>query len=286
LPIHKEIIGIKTMSTTENKKGKYAKVNSLNLYYEVYGTGKPMVLIHGGLGVTGMFEQLVPSLSEIRQILAVELQGHGHTADVERPFSFEGMADDVAAFIQHLGLGTSDILGYSLGGGVALQTAIRHPDSVGKLVIVSSVYKSEGWYPEVLAGMRSINAETGKTWIGSPMQQAYASVAPKPEDWPKLVAKTGDLLRGDYDWSREVSALQNPTMIVVGDADAVRTAHAVQFFESLGGGKREGGWDGSGMSKARLAILPATTHYNILTSPLLAATVRSFLENQMPEVMD
>lgn len=265
----------------EMSTGKYASLNGLNLYYEIYGVGKPLVLIHGGLGVIGMFEQLIPRLVDSRKMVAIEMQGHGHTADMGRPFSFESMSDDVAALIQHLGLGTCDILGYSLGGGVALQTAIRHPETVGRLVIVSSVYKSEGWYPEVLAGMRTMNAEVAKSWIGSPMHQAYASVAPKPEDWPNLVAKTGDLLRQDYDWSQGVSELKMPTMIVVGDADAVRTAHAVQFFEMLGGGKQEGGWDGSGMSKARLAILPATTHYNILTSPMLAITVRSFLENQM-----
>jgi pimeloyl-ACP methyl ester carboxylesterase len=265
-------------------QGKYANVNDLKMYYEVHGQGQPLLLLHGGLGVIGMFEQILPGLAENRRVVAVELQGHGHTADVDRPLSFEQMADDIAALIRHLGLEKADILGYSLGGGVALQTAIRHPESVRKSAIVSAPCKSSGWYPEVRAGMRSLNAEAAGAMIGSPMHQAYASAAPKPEDWPTLVAKTGQLVGQDYDWSKAVSALHTPTLIVVGDADAVRTAHAVEFFELLGGGKADAGWDGSGMSTTRLAILPATTHYNIFFSPMLAPCVTGFLDEPMPKV--
>ncbi|MBI1743629.1 alpha/beta fold hydrolase [Candidatus Acetothermia bacterium] len=253
------------------------------MYYEIHGTGKPLVLLHGGLGVIGMFAQLLPALAESRQVIAVELEAHGRTAHLDRPMSFEQMADDIAALIKQLGLNQADLFGYSLGGGVALHTAIRHPDVVRKLVVVSATYKSDGWYPELRAGMRSINAEAAKAWVGSPMHQAYVSVAPKPEDWPTLVTKMGQLVGQEYDWSEAVSALKTPTMIVVGDADGVRTAHAVEFFELLGGGKRDGGWDGSGMSNARLAILPATTHYNIFSSPALAAVVIPFLDAPTPE---
>ena len=264
-------------------QGKFASVNGLNMYYEIHGTGNPLILLHGGFGVIGMFEQNLPALAENRQVIAVELQGHGHTADINRPLSFEQFADDVAALIKLLGIENSDILGYSLGGGAALQTAIRHPNVVRKLVLVSAPCKSDGWYPEVLAGMRSMNAEVGKTWIGSPMYQAYASVAPKPDDWLTLVAKMGQLLSQDYDWSKSVSALKSPVMIVVGDADSVRTAHAVDFFELLGGGQRDANWDGSGMSNSRLAILPGTTHYDIFSSPSLAAAVIPFLDAPMPQ---
>jgi pimeloyl-ACP methyl ester carboxylesterase len=263
---------------TSASKGQYLKVDGLNLYYETQGTGKPLILLHGGFGVIGMFEQNLPAFAEKRQVIAVELQGHGHTADIDRPLSFENMADDVAALILDLGIERADILGYSLGGGVALQTVIRHPEMVRKLVLVSAPCKSDGWYPEVLAGMRSMSPEMGETWIGSPMHQAYAAVAPRPDDWPTLVGKMGQLLSRDYDWSREVAALRSPVMIVVGDADSVRTAHAVEFFELLGGGQRDANWDGSGMSNARLAILPATTHYTIFSSPALAATVIPFLD--------
>ncbi len=266
----------------ETTKGKYAKVNGLNLYYETYGAGQPLVLLHGGLGDIGMFAQLVPALAGSRQVIGVELQAHGHTADIDRPLSFEHMADDIAALLKHLKLEQADLLGYSLGGGVALQTAVRHPELVRKLVVVSAPCRSDGWYPEGRAGMGSMNAEIAKTWVGSPMHQAYAAIAPRPDDWPALVGKLGQLLRQDYDWSSAVAALKTPTLIAVGDADGVRTAHAVEFFELLGGGQRDAGWDGSGMPNARLAILPATTHYDILNSPLLAPSVTTFLDAPMP----
>jgi pimeloyl-ACP methyl ester carboxylesterase len=253
------------------------------MYYEIHGTGKPLILMHGGFGVIGMFARLLPALAETHQVIAVELEGHGRTALLDRPLTFEQMADDLAAFIQQLGRERADLIGYSLGGGVALQTAIRHPDVVHKMVVISAPCKSDGWYPEVRAGMRAVNAEAAKTWVGSPMHQAYASVAPKPEDWTLLADKVGPLVSGDYDWSDAVAALKTPTMIVIGDADAVRPAHAVEFFELLGGGKREGGFDGSGMSNSRLAILPGTTHYNSIDSPLLAPILNSFRDAPIPD---
>lgn len=264
-------------------QGKYTNVNGVNIYSETYGAGNPLVLIHGGLGTIAMFAPVLPQLSETRQVIAIELRGHGHTADNDRAFSFEAFADDVAALIANLGLANTDVLGYSLGGGVAIQTAIRHPNVVRKLIVVSAPTKSAGWYPEVLVGQRAVNGEIAKTWVGSPMEQAYTSVAPKPENWTTLADKTGKLLSQDYDWSKDVAKIKSPTLIVVGDADAVRTAHAVEFFELLGGGKRDAGWDGSGMSAARLAILPGMTHYNIFMSPALASTVTTFLDELMPK---
>ncbi len=263
-------------------QGKYAAVNGLKMYHEIHGQGQPVILLHGGLGVIEMYAPILPALADNRQVVAVELQAHGHTADINRPLSFEHMADDIAALVKQLSFEKTDLFGYSLGGGVALQTAIRHPDVVRKLVVVSTPCKSNGWYSEVRAGMRAMNAEIAKTWVGSPMQQAYASVAPNPDDWPTLVAKTGQLVSQDYDWSAGVAAIKAPTMIVVGDADGVRPAHAVEFFELLGGGQRDAGWDGSGMSNARLAILPGTTHYNIFISPALVSAVTPFLDAPMP----
>ncbi len=264
-------------------QGKYANINGLQMYYETYGgTGTPLVLLHGGLGAIGMFAQLLPALAETRQVVAVELEGHGRTALLERPLSFEQMADDLAALIMQLRLAKADLVGYSLGGGVALQTASRHPQRARKLVLVSAPYKSDGWYPEIRAAMRSMNAEAAKAMVGSPMHQAYVSVAPNPEAWPELVAKLGQLVGQDYDWSQAVAALKAPTMIVFEDADAVRPAHAVEFFERLGGGKADAGWDGSGMSNARLAILPGTTHYNSFFSPMLPSIITTFLAAPMP----
>jgi pimeloyl-ACP methyl ester carboxylesterase len=268
---------------TAHVTGKYALVNGLSMYYEVLGEGKPLVLVHGGFGVIGMFEQLLPQMVKTRQVIALELQAHGHTADIDRPLSYEFMADDVAALINHLGLGRADVLGYSLGGGVALQTAIRHPEVVRKAVVVSAPCKSGGWHAEVLSELRSITADVATNWIGSRLHQAYIHVAPKPEDWTRLVIKMGQLLEQEYDWTKETSSIATPTMIVAGDADSVRTSHAVEFFELLGGGKNDAGWDGSGLTNDRLAILPATTHYNILYSPVLASMVTSFLDAPMAE---
>jgi pimeloyl-ACP methyl ester carboxylesterase len=261
-----------------NLTGSYASMNGLNLYYEIHGTGKPLVLLHGGVGTIEMFGEVLPLLAQGRQVIAVDLQAHGRTADIDRPMRFESMADDIAALIRHLGLERADVMGYSLGGGVALQIAIRHPQLVRKLVIVSTACKRDGWYPEVLAGMAQMGPEAAEPMKQTPMYQAYASVAPRPQDWPVLLTKLGQLLRQDYDWSRDVAALKIPTLIVVGDADSVRTAHAVELFGLLGGGKVDAGWDGSGMSNSQLAILPGTTHYNIFFSPILAYTAAAFLD--------
>ena len=268
------------MKTIDNSR--FVPVNGLEMYCEVYGAGQPLILVHGGFGSVGMFAQLIPQLSANRQVIAVELQGHAHTADIDRPLTYEWMADDIAALIGHFGFASADVLGYSLGGGVAQQVAIRHAGLLRKLVVVSAPCKSSGWYPDVLAGQRAITAEFARTWIGSPMQQAYASVAPRPEDWTALAAKTGQLFAPDYDWSSEIAKISAPTLIAAGDADSIRTAHAVEFFELLGGGKKDGGWDGSGMSIARLTILPGVTHFNILSAPQFVPILTQFLDAPMP----
>jgi pimeloyl-ACP methyl ester carboxylesterase len=263
--------------------GNYAEVNGIRMYYEIHGAGRPLVLLHGGVGAIEMFGEVLPRLAEGREVVAVELQAHGRTADVDRPLAYESMADDVAALIEHLGLEPADVMGYSLGGGVALQTAIRHPEVVRKLVVVSTPFRRDGWYSEVLAGMGQMGPKAAEPMKATPMYALYAAVAPRPEDWPVLLTKLGQLLGRDYDWSGDVEAMKASTMIVVGDADSVRTSHAVEFFELRGGGKRDAGWDGSAMPASRLAILPATTHYEIFSSPALASAVAPFLDAPMPE---
>lgn len=260
----------------------YAPTNGLHMYYEVYGTGEPLVLLHGGLGLTSMFGDVLTQLAEHRQVIAADLQGHGRTADIDRPIRLETMGDDVAALIDHLGFEKVDVMGYSMGGGAALRTAIQHPALVRKLVLVSVPFKRSGWYPEILASMGQMGAHAAEFMKDTPMYQSYASVAPQPENFPKLLDKMGDLLQQDYDWSAEVAALPMPTLLVFGDADSVSPAHAAAFFELLGGGKGDAGWDGAGMSKSRLAILPATTHYSSFLSPALPPIVESFLQAPMP----
>jgi pimeloyl-ACP methyl ester carboxylesterase len=264
----------RTLSVT----GDFAPVNGINLYYEVYGTGDPLILLHGGLGSIEMFGEVVPLLAKGRHVIAIDLQAHGRTADIDRPLSFQHMADDIAALIQRLDLGKADVMGYSLGGGAALQTAIRHANLVRRLVLVSTPFKRAGWYPEILAGQEQMGPEAAETMKQTPMYQAYASLAPQPDDWPVLLTKISKLLKQDYDWSKGVSTIKTPTLLVYGDADAIPPAHAVQFYELLGGGKADAGWDRSGMSTARLAILPGLTHYDIFASPLLTSTVAQFLD--------
>jgi pimeloyl-ACP methyl ester carboxylesterase len=275
---------VSTQATNKDAKGNYASVNGLNLYYEIHGAGEPLILLHGGVGAIQMFGEVLPSLAQNRRVVAVDLQAHGRTADIDRELRFELMAGDIAALIKHLGIEEADVMGYSLGGGVALRAAIQHPEVVRKLVLVSPPFKRDGWYPEILAGMGQMGPQVAEPMKQTPMYQLYVSIAPKPEDWPVLLTKLGELLRQDYDWSKDVAAIKAPTLIVVGDADSVRTAHAVAFFELLGGGKVDAGWDGSGMSNARLAILPATTHYNIYSSPQLSGVVAPFLDAPMPGV--
>lgn len=263
-------------------KSGYAPVNGLKMYYEVHGSGEPLILLHGGVGSTGMFSEIMPTLARGRQVIAVDLQAHGRTADIDRLLSYEAMADDIAALMKMLNIQKADVMGYSLGGGVALRVAIQHPEMVRKLVLVSAPCKKAGWYPEIQAAMGTFDSTKVEQMKQSPMYQAYAKIAPRPEDWGVLLKKLGELLSKDYDWSNEVAGMKAPTLLVVGDADAVRTAHAVEFFELLGGGKKDAGWDGSGMSNARLAIVPATTHYTIFASPKMATAAAEFLAAPMP----
>ena len=266
-----------TGMSTASKSG-YAPVNGLKMYYEVHGSGQPLILLHGGLGAVEMFSRILPALSKDRQVIAVDLQAHGRTADIDRPLSYQAMADDVAALIRYLNFEKADVMGYSVGGGVAVRTAIQHPEVLRKVVIVSAAFSRDGWYPGVLAEMSKTGAETAEKMKQTPMYQLYSQLAPKPEDWPVLHAKLGEMLRTGYDWSKGMPAIKAQVLLVYGDADAVRTAHAVQFFELLGGGKKDGGWDGSGISNARLAILPGLTHYTIFSSPALVAAVTPFLD--------
>jgi pimeloyl-ACP methyl ester carboxylesterase len=272
------------MTTDKDHEIGYASVNGLDLYYEIRGSGEPLILLPGGFMTVEAMGEIVLQLALSRRVIGVELQGHGHTADIERPLRFELMADDIAALIRHLGLEQADIFGFSLGGGVGLQTAIRHPEAVRKLVLASTAFKRDGWYPEVLAGMASISVET---FAGTPIHEAYLKTSPRPEAWPTFVAKMRQLLSEDYDWAVGVAALKTPILILVGDADGLRLAHAVEFFGLLGGGKADG--DMNGLPSAQLAVLPATTHvgwappyHGIMTrTQLLLPIITEFLDSAM-----
>lgn len=270
-------------SLTENggkakSTGHYADVNGIKLHYEIHGTGQPLILLHGGLGATEMFGPNLPALAKGRQVIGVDLQGHGRTADIDRPLSAELMAGDIAALIKHLKLERPDVMGYSLGGGVAFFIALRYPELVGKLVIVSTPFRRNAFYPEILAQQGQVTAEAAEGMKQTPMYEMYARLAPRIEDWPRLLRKIGESMALDFDFTKDVAKIKSPTLIVVGDADIFPPAHAVEVFGLLGGGKQDPGWDGSGRPKSQLAILPGESHYSMGIAPALAPTVLSFLD--------
>jgi pimeloyl-ACP methyl ester carboxylesterase len=259
--------------------GHYAEVNGINLYFETHGAGRPLILLHGGLGSGEMFGPILGTLSERHQVIAVDLQGHGRTADIDRPLDVRLMADDIAALIGHLGLDKPDLVGYSLGGGVALQTAVRHPGSVGRLVVVSANIRRDAIYPDMLVQQGQVNAAAAEFMKDTPMYQLYQRVAPRPGDFPRLLDKIGEAMSKDFDFTEDVSGLAVPTLIVAADADMAPPSHYAEVFSLLDGGQRDGGWMGEGRPKGghALAILPGLTHYNIVGSPLLAAVTLAFL---------
>jgi pimeloyl-ACP methyl ester carboxylesterase len=273
-----------TTESTTNKTGtgRYADVNGIKLYYEVHGTGRPLVLLHGGLMMGEMFGPVIPLLAQGHQVITVDLQGHGRTADIERPIDVGLMADDIAALIDHLGLERPDLVGYSLGGGVALQVGVKYPAKIRRLVIVSANIRRDAIPAEMLAQQGQVSAAAAEFMKDTPMYQEYQRVAPRPQDFPRLLDKIGQSMAKDFDFSEEVRGLQVPTLIVAADADMAPPSHYVEVFKLLDGGLRDGGWMGEGRPKGghALAILPGLTHYNIGTSPLLATVTLSFLDKE------
>ena len=269
--------------TTEQKGvGQYAEVNGINLYFETHGIGQPLILLHGGLGSGEMFGPTLTELAQQHQVITVDLQGHGRTADIDRPIDIRLMADDIAALIDHLKLDKPDVVGYSLGGGVALFTAVKYPDKVRRLVVASAHARRDAIPPEMLAQQAQVNAAAAEFLKDTPMWELYQRVAPHPEDFPRLLDKVGEAMAQDYDYTEDVRSLQVPTLLVAADADMAPPSHYVEMFKLLDGGLRDGGWMGEGRPKGghALAILPGLTHYNLAISPLFAAVTLNFLDDQ------
>lgn len=263
---------------TDANRSAHAPVNGVNLYYEIHGSGRPLVLLHGGVSASEAFGPNLAALAAQRQVIAVHLQGHGHTPDVERPLRFEDMADDVAALARHLGLKKIDVMGYSLGGGVAQQVAVRHPGLVDRLVVVSQVFKRAGWYPEVIAAFDAMAAHApmiAQNIAQSPMAKLYPNVK-----WEALLRKIGELESHDYDWTAQLAAVKARTLLVFADADAMRPEHMVEFYKLLGGGRQDAGMDGSQRPAGQWAVIPDTTHYNLLATEAVAKAAVAFLDGK------
>ena len=271
-------ISTTTPTQGDEMKSGYVEANGLDYYYEISGDGAPLLLLHGGLGSTDMFAPLMPALTEHRQVIALDLQGHGRTALGERKISVEDMGDDMATVLEQLGYSTVDVLGYSFGGGVAFRFAVQHPERVRRLALVSAGFSEQGFYPDLRAQQVQLTADSAPFMQDTPMYKSYMAVAPKPEDFPRLVQAMGDFMREHYDYSDDVRKLTMPTMLIFGDSDMYRPEHVVEFYQLLGGGLRDAGWNRETMSQNRLAILPNQTHYDIFLSPMLLAAALPFLD--------
>lgn len=264
----------------ESLQSGYASVNGLEMYYEIHGTGQPLIVLHGAYMSIDAMGEIISRLAETRQVIAVELQGHGRTADiVDRPLTYEQLADDVVAFMEEIGVENADVFGYSMGGGTALQMAIRHPQAVRKIVVASATYNSDGIYLEALSMIGTITPEL---FAGTPMETEYMRLAPNPENFPTLVEKLVKLDTEVQEWSPEsIQAITAPTLIVVGDSDVVRPEHAVDMFRLRGGGIPG---DLTGLPNSQLAILPGTTHVTVINRvDWLTSMINEFLDMPMPE---
>jgi pimeloyl-ACP methyl ester carboxylesterase len=261
------------------KSGR-VEANGVRYYYEIHGVGEPLLLLHGGLGSIDMFEPALPTLAETRQVIAVELHGHGRTPLGDRKIDLPDMGDDMAVVLEELGLDQVDVIGYSLGGGVAFRLAVQHPTRVRRLVLVSAGFAQDGFFPEMLPMQAAVGAAMAESMRDSPMYQSYAAIAPNPDEFPQLLDRMGEWMRKPYDWEQDVKKLTMPVMLVYGDSDMFRPEHIVKFYQLLGGGLRDAGWMRENMSENRLAILPDLTHYEVFLAPELADIVLRFLNGQ------
>jgi pimeloyl-ACP methyl ester carboxylesterase len=258
----------------------YAEVNGINLYHEVYGQGEPLVLIHGGLTTIGEMEGWVQALAKTRQVIAVEMQGHGRTADTDRPMSFATMGDDIAALLNYLEIPRADLVGHSFGGASAIRAGIRHPDKVRRLVVISSPYARSGWYPEAQKGMSQISASMAENMMQTPTGK-LSKQWPEPQRFPHFLDKMGKMMTEDYDWSAEIAKLVIPVLLVFADNDSVSQKHIAEFFALLGGGVKEPGWLNTQLSKSRLAVVPGYSHYNFIASAEVPQIVSRFLADPL-----
>jgi pimeloyl-ACP methyl ester carboxylesterase len=263
------------MSAQQKSTTGYAPVNGLKMYYEIHGSGEPVVLLHGAfMTITNNWDGWIGELSKTRKVIAVEMQGHGRTADIPRDMTYEHLADDVAALLDHLKIPRADLIGYSMGGSVAMQCAIRHPDKVRKAVIISSTFRSDGM---VAGAHEAIMGLTAEVFAGSPIEVDYRKLSPTPDDFPKFVQHVVAMAPKGYDFGADrLEATTAPMFFIHGDADGVRLAHVAEMFR-LKGGETHG--DMGPRTASRLAILPNTTHVTLMQRmSIIVPMVNDFLD--------
>lgn len=268
------------MAAGEPVKSGYAGVNGLTYYYEISGKGEPLLVLHGGLGSINMFGMALPALAGHRRLIAVDLHGHGRTQLGTRDISYVDQGADMAALVKSLGYDQVAVMGYSFGAGVAFQFAVQHPAMVSRLVLISAPMAQDGFFAEMLPQQAQVGAAMAPMMKDTPMYQSYIAVAPDPNEFPKLLDQMGALMRKSYDWSADVAKLTMPVMLVYGDSDMIRPDHMVKFYQLLGGGLKDAGWQREHMSKNRLAILPGVTHYEMAITPQLVPAVLPFLDGK------
>lgn len=256
--------------STPTRTGRVA-VNGVELYYEVHGKGAPLVMLHGGVNPSDMFGAPLAAMAESHEVIAIHMRGHGFSTDTKEPWSYEQMADDVAALVRKLGIRKIDFMGWSLGAGIALQTAIRHPEVVDRVVAISMNVRHDGNFPEIQAAFDAMPGNAAQYAQGirqSPLAKLYPDV-----DWEVMMRKTGEMNQGTYDWSADVRRIKAPTLLIFADADMMPPEHQVEIYRLLGGGTRDAGIDGSLRPTVnQLAIIPGTTHYNLMLVATKSAT--------------
>jgi pimeloyl-ACP methyl ester carboxylesterase len=263
------------VSAQETPTVGYAPVNGLQMYYEVHGSGEPVVLLHGAfMTIPNNWTGWIGELSKTRKVIAVEMQGHGRTADIKRDFSSENLADDVAALLDYLKIPSADLIGYSMGGEVAMQCAIRHPDKVRKVVSISAVLRHDGWVKEALDVFPQLTFEAFK---GSPIETGYKKLSPTPDEFPNFVKHIVAATVKPFDFGADkLKATKAPMFFIHGDADGVRLEHIAEMFR-LKGGEIHG--DMRPRSASRLAILPNTTHVTLMERmPVIVPMVNDFFD--------
>jgi pimeloyl-ACP methyl ester carboxylesterase len=258
----------------------YANVSGIELYHEIYGQGEPLVLIHGGLTTIGEMQGWVQPLATARQVIAVEMQGHGRTADTDRPMNFATMGDDIAAFLDYLKIPKADLVGHSFGGASAIRAAIQHSDRVRRLVVISSPHARSAWYPEARDGMSRVGASMATNMVQTPTGK-FSQQWPEPQRFPQFLDKFGKMMSEDYDWSVHIAKLPMPVLLLFADNDSIPQKHIAEFFALLDGGVKEPGWQNTQLSKSRLAIVPGYSHYNFITSPEVPQVISKFLANSL-----